>query len=231
MQNDQGFALKFDAFLQRIGGNHPLIFMIIHLDSRMPLLRRYLCLLLWVALPLHAATIMVFGDSLSAGYGLQPAQGWVTLLAHEMAPRHRVVNVSQSGETTAGGLTRLPQALEQYHPDVVILELGANDGLRGLPLEAMRANLQKMIRLCRQAHARIVLVGIALPPNYGTVYVQAFHAVYDDLATHAALAYVPSLMAGFGGDISKFQSDGLHPAAEVQPEMMRTVKAKLPPIH
>lgn len=193
-------------------------------------LLRWFCLLLSLSLPLtaSAATIMVFGDSLSAGYGLPRDAGWVTLLARDLAPRHRVVNVSQSGETSAGGLTRLPQALSRHRPDVVVLELGANDGLRGLPLTALAANLERMVALCRNAHARVLLVGVDLPPNYGAPYLSAFRAVFDHLAAGQKLAYVPHLMAGFGGNLALFQPDGLHPSAAAQPMMMRTVRARLP---
>nr|WP_294867370.1 arylesterase [uncultured Pseudogulbenkiania sp.] len=184
--------------------------------------------LLLMALPLQAATVLVFGDSLSAGYGLSPGQGWVTLLQHSLAPRHRVINASMSGETTAGGLSRLPAALKRHRPDVVVLELGANDGLRGLPLPAMQHNLEQMIRLARQGKAQVLLVGLILPPNYGPKYRDEFHAVYDTLARQYELSYVPRLMADFEADTSKFQPDGLHPSAEVQPRMMETVRAKLP---
>lgn len=181
-----------------------------------------------LALPVSAATLMVFGDSISAGYGLPPGQGWVSLLARELGSGHRVVNASLSGETTAGGLSRLPQALQRHHPDWVILELGGNDGLRGLPLADMRANLQAMIRLCRQARARVLLVGIALPPNYGPAYTGAFQAVYANLARTQQIAFVPQLMAGFAGDLRQFQPDGIHPTAAAQPRMMHTVRAALP---
>ena len=184
--------------------------------------------LLLMALPVPAATILVFGDSLSAGYGLSPGQGWVTLLEHSLAPHHRVINGSVSGETTAGGLSRLPAALKRHHPDVVVLELGANDGLRGLQLTTMRRNLEQMIRLAQQDKAQVLLVGLILPPNYGPKYRDEFHAVYETLAQQYALNYVPRLMADFEADPSKFQSDGLHPSAEVQPRMMETVRAKLP---
>jgi len=194
----------------------------------MPLLRGFWLLLLLLALPLQAATVLVFGDSISAGFGLKPGQGWVALLTKQLAPQHRVVNASLSGETTAGGLTRLPQTLAQHRPDWVILELGGNDGLRGLPLPAMRANLQQMITLCQRSHARVLLVAVSLPPNYGVPYGQAFHAVYDDLAKRQHLAYVPQLMAGFGGNLQQFQPDGIHPAATAQTKMLHTIKAQLP---
>lgn len=171
---------------------------------------------------------MVFGDSIAAGYGLAPGQGWVPLLARELGPRHRVVNASQSGETSAGGLARLPQALARNKPDWVIIELGGNDGLRGLPLAALHDNLRAMVRLCQQARARVLLVGIALPPNYGPAYTGAFQAVYANLAREMRIAQVPQLMAGFAGDLRQFQPDGIHPAASAQARMMHTVRAALP---
>jgi acyl-CoA thioesterase-1 len=182
----------------------------------------------WLALPAGAATILVMGDSLSAGYGLQPGQGWVSLLQQDLEPKHRIINASISGETSDGGLARLPDALSRHKPDIVVLELGANDGLRGLPLAGMERNLQQMITLSRKASARVVLVGMALPSNYGPQYTAEFRAVYDRIAKRNQLAYVPLLLAGFATDISKFQPDGLHPVASVQATMMRTVKAKLP---
>uniref|UniRef100_UPI0018ECD71D arylesterase n=1 Tax=Chromobacterium sp. ASV23 TaxID=2795110 RepID=UPI0018ECD71D len=132
------------------------------------------------------------------------------------------------GETSAGGLSRLPDALSRHKPDVLVLELGANDGLRGLPMAEMRRNLQRMIDLARARKIQVLLVGMALPPNYGPRYGTEFRAVYHDLAKSNRLAYVPLLVAGFAGDLSAFQPDGLHPRAEMQATMMRTVKAKLP---
>jgi len=185
-------------------------------------------LLALLALPASAATILVMGDSLSAAYGLAPEQGWVSLLQKDLEPKHRIINASISGETSDGGLSRLPDALRRNKPDIVVLELGANDGLRGLPLPRLQANLQQMVQLSRQAGARVVLVGMALPSNYGPQYTAAFRAVYDTIAQRNQLPYVPLLVAGFATDISKFQPDGLHPVASVQSIMMHTVKAKLP---
>lgn len=181
-----------------------------------------------LALPASAATILVMGDSLSAGYGLAPGQGWVSLLQQDLEPRHRIINASISGETSDGGLARLPEALRRHKPDIVILELGANDGLRGLPMSRLQDNLQQMVNLSRRAAARVVLVGMALPSNYGPRYTAEFRAVYDSIAKRNQLPYVPLLVAGFATDISKFQPDGLHPVASVQAIMMHTVKAKLP---
>ena len=185
-------------------------------------------LLALLALPASAATILVMGDSLSAAYGLAPEQGWVSLLQKDLEPKHRIINASISGETSDGGLSRLPDALRRNKPEIVVLELGANDGLRGLPLPRLQANLQQMVQLSRQAGARVVLVGMALPSNYGPQYTAAFRAVYDTIAQRNQLPYVPLLVAGFATDISKFQPDGLHPVASVQSIMMHTVKAKLP---
>lgn len=183
-------------------------------------------------MPLHAATVLIFGDSLSAGYGLRPDQGYVALLQKALAPRDSVINASQSGETTNGGLSRLPAALKRHHPDIVVLELGANDGLRGLPLAGMRANLTKMIELTRQAGAKPVLIGMELPPNYGQSYRTKFHQVYDDLAQQYNLPYVAFLLAGFATERRNFQPDGLHPVAQMQPLMRDTVlKAVQPLLH
>lgn len=184
-----------------------------------------LCVL---AAPASAGTVLVFGDSLSAGYGLSRGQGWVDLLARDLAPRHRVVNASVSGETTAGGLSRLPQVLARHTPDVVVLELGGNDGLRGLPVETMYANLEKMVALSRAAGAKVLLVGIGLPPNYGQPYVAKFRAAYDELARKHRLAYVPLLIQGFETNLAYFQADSIHPTAQAQPIMLRNVRAQLP---
>ena len=197
------------------------------MPSAMVYIVRVLCAAL-LALPASAATILVMGDSLSAGYGLAPGQGWVSLLQQDLEPRHRIINASISGETSDGGLTRLPEALRRHKPDIVILELGANDGLRGLPLSRLQDNLQQMVNLSRRAAARVVLVGMALPSNYGPRYTAEFRAVYDSIAKRNQLPYVPLLVAGFATDISKFQPDGLHPVASVQATKMHTVKAILP---
>jgi acyl-CoA thioesterase-1 len=181
-------------------------------------------------MPTGAATVMVFGDSLSAGYGLAPGQGYVTLLQKVLAPQNNVVNASLSGETSDGGLNRLPAALRQHQPNIVVLELGANDGLRGLPLSTMQSNLARMIELTRVAHATPVLVGMELPPNYGPQYTVKFHAVYDQLAKQYHVRYVPFLLSGFALERSNFQPDGLHPIAGVQPIIRDTVLKALKPL-
>jgi acyl-CoA thioesterase-1 len=132
-------------------------------------------------------TILIFGDSLSAGHGIELSQGWVKLLAQRLAQhgyRHRVINASISGDTSRGGLVRLPAALERYHPDIVILELGGNDGLRGLSLRTLETNLATMIELAQQAGAQVLLAEMRIPPNYGPRYTQKFQAIYRNLAEH-----------------------------------------------
>ena len=181
-----------------------------------------LCMAMLLSAPGWAATIMVFGDSLSAGYGLRPGEGWVDLLRQAL-PAHQVVNASQSGETTAGGLSRLPAALARHKPDIVILELGGNDGLRGLPPDDMRANLEQMVAMSAQSKARVLLVGMALPPNCGQAYGRAFQMVYSDLAKQRKLPFVPLLVEGFATDRTRFQADGIHPNASAQGQMRDSV--------
>lgn len=181
-----------------------------------------LCMAMLLSAPGWAATIMVFGDSLSTGYGLRPGEGWVDLLRQAL-PAHQVVNASQSGETTAGGLSRLPAALARHKPDIVILELGGNDGLRGLPPDDMRANLEQMVAMSAQSKARVLLVGMALPPNYGQAYGRAFQMVYSDLAKQRKLPFVPLLVEGFATDRTRFQADGIHPNASAQGQMRDSV--------
>lgn len=192
------------------------------------LLRLFLFLIF--AAPASAATVMVLGDSLSAGYGLKAGEGWVSLLQKELGTKHKVVNASISGETSAGGLTRLPALLKQHRPQVVVVELGGNDGLRGLPVAQVRANLARIIEQSRKAGAKVLLVGIALPPNYGKPYTEQFQRAYSDLARQYQLALVPLLIKGFEADRASFQADGIHPVAKVQGRMMQTVKAPLLPL-
>lgn len=181
----------------------------------------------------HAATIMIYGDSLSAGYGLPQEQGWVSLLQKKLLaekPDYKVINLSISGETTLGGKNRIASALESHRPAIVILALGANDGLRGQNLEAMRVNLEAIIQTCKRFNARVLLVGMRLPPNYGTHYGEKFHQVFVDLARRRKLALVPFLFEGFGEDRALFQADGIHPAAPAQTLMMDTVWKTLRPL-
>ncbi len=182
-----------------------------------------------------APTLMVFGDSLSAGYGLDPGSGWVALLDTKLKAQSSpalkswsVVNVSVSGETTAGGLSRLPAALAQYHPQLVLLELGGNDGLRGQPLPAMRANLDKMIGLARDAKAQPVLMEMRIPSNYGPVYGNQFTQIYGDLAKTAKVPLLPFFLAPVVSDRPRwFQDDGIHPNAAAQPLLLEQVWPQL----
>ena len=185
---------------------------------------------LLLAQPSHSATILVMGDSLSAGYGLPKDAGWVDLLARKVGTRHTVVNASVSGETSAGGVARLPQALGKHQPDIVLLELGANDGLRGLPLQATQNNLQRMIEQIAQSGAKAVLIGIQIPPNYGRQYQQKFSQMYQDLAKQEQVAFVPFLLAKVANRKDLFQPDGLHPVAKAQPLLLDTVWPVLRPV-
>ncbi|NOT17988.1 MAG: arylesterase [Sulfuriferula sp.] len=180
----------------------------------------------------HAApVILVYGDSLSAGYGLTAHQAWPDLLQQRLATKNwQVVNASISGETTAGGLSRLPSTLAQHHPKIVILALGANDGLRGLPLDAMYGNLNNMMQQIKQKGATILLVGIHLPPNYGIAYTEKFQQVYTKLARQHHVTYIPSLLAKVENKRELFQADSLHPIAAAEPLILDTVLAKLSPL-
>ena len=177
--------------------------------------------------------ILVMGDSLSAAYGIDPAQGWVTLLQQRLKASgydYTVVNASISGETTSGGLTRLPDALKEHAPGIVIIELGANDGLRGLPIQVMHDGLSKMISASRAAGAKVLLVGILLPPNYGAPYTHAFSQTYEGLAREYKLPLVPFLLAGVAEHRELMQADGLHPIATAEPRVLDNVWTQLKPL-
>jgi acyl-CoA thioesterase-1 len=200
--------------------------------------RRVLLLsLLWLmpALGFAAAphAILVMGDSLSAAYGIDPAQGWVTLLQQRLRSSgydYTVANASVSGETTSGGLTRLPGALKAHPPGVVIIELGANDGLRGLPIQVMHDNLVRMITLSQAAGAKVVLAGVLLPPNYGGPYTQAFARTYADLAKQYRLPLIPFLLADVAEHRDMVQADGMHPLAKAEPQVLDNVWPILKPL-
>jgi acyl-CoA thioesterase-1 len=180
-----------------------------------------------------ARNILVFGDSLSAGYGLRSGEAWPVLLAgrvREKAPEYAVANASISGETTAGGRTRLPAALRQHKPQVLILALGANDGLRGLPVGTMRDNLRAMIREARAGGAAVLLVGMELPPNYGPDYTGKFREAFAELAREEKTAFVPFLLDGFGDKRDLFQADTIHPTAAAQPLILDNVWPALAPL-
>lgn len=177
-----------------------------------------------VIMPASAASVLIHGDSISAAYGMDIEQGWVALLDQRLAARapgkHRVINSSVSGETTAGGLRRLPALLKQHRPEVVVIELGGNDGLRGQPPKLMQRNLAAMARMAKQAGARVVLLGMKIPPNYGRAYTEAFAAVYPAVAKAEGVALLPFLLDGVGGVPAFMQSDGVHPNARAQPRLL-----------
>jgi len=174
-------------------------------------------------------TILVFGDSLSAAYGIPRESGWVSLLQRQL-PQHRVVNASVSGETTAGGLTRLPNILAAHRPHLTIIELGANDGLRGLPLRQTARNLEAMIDLAKQQGSAVLLVGMRLPPNYGPAYTYQFQALYTEVAKAGKVRLVPFLLAGMADQRNRFLADGLHPDAGAQPLLVDNVWRELKPM-
>lgn len=180
-----------------------------------------------------AATVLVFGDSLAAGYGLPQDQGWVSLLARRLHAEkfdYKVVNASISGETTLGGANRIAAALEMHRPAIVVVELGANDGLRGASLDAMRGSLEAIIDACRRANARVLLVGMRMPPNYGKDYTEKFQSIFSEIAKSRKLPLVPFLLDGFADRREFFQADGIHPAAAAQPVMLETVWKELLPL-
>jgi len=195
-----------------------------------------LCLLPCLGSPSAQAetpVILVVGDSLSAAYGIRVEQGWVSLLQRRLTAEgygHRVVNASSSGETTGGALARLPRALERHRPAVVILELGGNDGLRGLPIADVRSNFDAMIALSRDAGARILLIGMRIPPNYGPDYTTSFHSLYGELAADHQLPLVPFFLDGIALDDSLMLEDGLHPNAAAQPKLLEAVWPRLEPL-
>ena len=178
-------------------------------------------------------TLLVFGDSLSAAYGLRAEQGWVAQLQQRLASEgygYHVVNASVSGETTSGGRNRLQRALAQHRPAVVLVELGANDGLRGLPVKDTQANLRAMIQAAQVAGAKVLLLGIHIPPNYGPQYTQAFDAMYTSLAAEMRVPLLPFLLEGIAMNTRYMQADGLHPNAAGQPRVLANVWPRLKPL-
>jgi len=186
------------------------------------------------AAPAETPVILVFGDSISAGYGLaRVEQGWVALLQTRLKDQgygYQVVNASVSGETTAGGLARLPRALTLHRPKIVILELGGNDGLRALPIAQMRANLAQMVDLATAAGAKVLLLGMRMPPNYGPDYTEQFHACYSDLARDKKLPAVPFFLNDVALLPNLMQADGIHPNELGQPKLLATVWPVLQPL-
>ena len=178
-------------------------------------------------------SILVFGDSISAAYGMAQNRGWVALLGERLKrerPDYSVVNASVSGETTSGGLARIEAALAKHKPALVIIERGGNDGLRGLPVAEMKKNLAAIIERAQKAGARVLLVGMQMPPNYGPHYTQAFAAAFDELAKRYRTPLVPSLLEGFGENYALFQPDRIHPTEEAQPLMVERVWKTLQPM-
>ena len=177
--------------------------------------------------------MLVYGDSLSAAYGLEEEQGWAWLLKSRLesnGDERGVINLSVSGETSGGGLARFPAALERYEPSVVILELGANDGLRGLSPQRMQSNLARMIEAAQAIDAEVLLLGMRLPPSYGRRYVERFEATYPALAQQYDVALMPFMLEPLALDESLFQEDRLHPTAEGQPLLLEAIWPYLAPL-
>jgi acyl-CoA thioesterase-1 len=201
-------------------------------------IRLFLLALLWTGVVAAAPAprervLMVYGDSLSAAYSLRADQGWVAQLQKRLEQQgygYRVVNASVSGETTAGGRARLARALDAHQPQLVIVQLGANDGLRGLPVKDARANLATMIKDIQTRKAKVLLAGIVMPPNYGPRYADSFAAMYPDLAGEFGVALIPFLLEGVALEPRFMQADGLHPNAAGQPVVLETVWKHLKPL-
>ena len=174
-----------------------------------------------------ASTLLVLGDSLSAGYGINPENGWVNLLRADLEPQHQVINASISGDTTGNGLARLPMLLEKFKPTYVLLELGGNDGLRGHPLSRVKANLQAMIDLCREQDAQPILFAMRLPPNYGKRYTDTFAELFPTLATQQNLPIVPFQFEELVVTKGMIQQDGIHPTELAQPTIKQAVLVEL----
>lgn len=181
----------------------------------------------------QAATVLVVGDSISAAFGLETQEGWVTLLEERLLehnPEFNVVNASISGETTGGGLARFPQLLTEHQPNYVIIELGGNDGLRGLSLTQMSSNLTRMVQQAKQQDAVVLLLGMRLPGNYGQRYTQAFYNVYQQIAEQEDVAVVDFFLAGVGGEEGMMQADGVHPTQMAQPLLLDNAWQRLAPL-
>ena len=191
-----------------------------------------LTLMLWAQGAL-AGTVLVVGDSISAALGLDTRQGWVSLLQNRLQEggfAHQVVNASISGDTSSGGLARLPALLSQHRPQLVIIELGGNDGLRGQPPAQLQQNLARMVDSATASGAKVLLLGMRLPPNYGQRYTQAFAQVFSDVAADKQVPLVPFLLEGVGGVPGMMQADGIHPAVAAQPQMLENVWPTLEPL-
>jgi acyl-CoA thioesterase-1 len=181
----------------------------------------------------NGKTVLVYGDSLSAAYGMPEQRGWVALLEERLKrehPDYSVVNASISGETTAGGLARIDKVLELHKPAIAIVELGANDGLRGLPVAAMKQNLSAIIERAQKSGAKVLLVGVRMPPNYGEDYTRAFQRAFAELAKGHNVRLVPNLLDGFSEKLELFQADRIHPTEIAQPAVLKNVWTKLAPL-
>ena len=197
------------------------------------LLVLYACVAAAMAHAAEAPVVLVVGDSVSAAYGLSAGEGWVDLLAAKLKAEgyaQRVVNASISGDTTAGGRARLPALLKQHNPSIVVIELGGNDALRGGNLAATRANLNAMVAQAQASGAKVLIIGMQLPPNYGAGYVRQFGALFDEVAKERKTAVVPYVFEGFGDDLAQFQSDRIHPTAAAQPRILANVWPALAPL-
>ncbi|MDG0971820.1 MAG: arylesterase [Porticoccaceae bacterium] len=193
-------------------------------------IRRLCCLFILLSANTYGSTLLVLGDSLSAGYGVNQESGWVALLKDDLDDRHRIINGSISGDTTGGGLNRLPLLLEKFSPNYVLLELGGNDGLRGQPVNLMKRNLLAMIELCRQAGAEPILFGMRLPPNYGRRYSDAFAAVYPEISDEQQVLLIPFQLEELAVTEGMIQADGLHPTALAQPIIKEIIKKYIQPL-
>ena len=192
-----------------------------------------LLLLLFASRASFAGTVLVLGDSLSAGYGLPAGSGWVSLLQTRLAAADKpvtVVNASISGETTAGGRRRIQRLLDRHQPDVVVIELGANDGLRGIRIPLIRDNLSAIVAACQQHGAKALVVGMRIPPNYGRDYGEKFHALFREVSDSYGTSLVPFMLDGFADDRALFQDDGIHPNSDAQPLIMETIYGQLRPL-
>lgn len=181
----------------------------------------------------QAQSILIVGDSISAGFGINPEEGWVALLEEKLQTEnspYSIINASISGDTTTNGLARLPSLLEKHQPEITIIELGGNDGLRATPPARISENLAKMIELSKAANSKVLLVGIQLPPNYGDAYLARFLAIYPELAKQHQVAVLPSILEKVGGNAELMQSDGIHPNSEGQPFMLEAVWEQLEPL-
>ncbi|MEE8255093.1 MAG: arylesterase [Nitrosomonadaceae bacterium] len=176
--------------------------------------------------PTVLTTVMIYGDSLSSGYGLPQKSGWANLLKKRLQTQssvYQVINVSISGETALGGRNRIEQTLKAHHPNIVIVELGINDGLRGLPIKSIHDNLEAIVEACQRNKAAILLVGMRLPPNYGTAYTQKFRDIYPQIAQRHKIKLVPFLLEGFGDKLEYFQADRVHPNERAQGIILKNV--------